>query len=121
MQDFGTLVAIGEVSGENVTLPGIPIPGSVSIRRYGADLLLGYDSGDIMPFGGLGFAQLDITTPGPSMSSNGFAITGGVAYRATDNILLDARVRHTRYSDFMGLSGLDADATTFLFGVSWHN
>ncbi|WP_417599089.1 outer membrane protein [Pararhodobacter oceanensis] len=116
MHDFGQWVAIGEVSAENTTIPGFPLPAGFNIRRYSIDAMLGYDAGNIMPFVGIGAAQGRLTTPGPSITGSGPSLSVGLAYRPTEHVMLDARVRYTRYSPF----GVRLDNTTFTLGISWH-
>ncbi|MCP5038947.1 MAG: porin family protein [Rhodobacteraceae bacterium] len=122
MHDFGNLVAIGEISGDRLDLTDITMPSDHEIQRVGADVMLGYDGGKVMPFAGIGYANLtfSVTGVGFSESTDGFAVTAGVAYKATDNLMLDARVRHTTYSDMFGIPDVTLAATAFMFGLSWH-
>lgn len=83
LYDMGDYVVGGEGSFDYVFSPST---GYIA----GADAILGYDGGDVMPF---------VTVGASYVSPGRFGVSGGagLAVKATDNLLLTARYRYSYF------------------------
>lgn len=82
LYDSGDFVVGGEVSYNYVMSP-------VTDHLFGADLILGYDGGSVMPHVTVGGSYL----VGPSVF--GYSAGAGLSFKASDNVIITGRYRYT--------------------------
>jgi opacity protein-like surface antigen len=82
LYDSGDFVVGGEVSYNYVMSPATD-------HLFGADMILGYDAGNVMPHVTFGGSYLS----GPALT--GWSAGAGLSIKATDNVIVTGRYRYT--------------------------
>lgn len=120
--DLGNFVVGGEIDymiGEGTLTQS---PTSVDfdfdhVIRVGAEA--GFDAGNALIYGTVGFAHLEVTAGTATDSSNGYFFGAGVDYRLTDNIIVGAEVLQHDFSDFEVNPGTEFDLLTLGLNVAF--
>ena len=116
LQDFGSLVAGGEIDLETSNIAadasGVEVD---SLAR--AKLRLGYDAGAFLPYAAAGIARAE-TSGALEAEDTGGLFGAGVEYRLTNDVRIGGEVLRHRFGDFGG-TGKDLEATTASARVSF--
>lgn len=119
--DLGNVVIGAEVdylqgNGEMTFSSGIFAPGTFdveynSLLRAGVEV--GYDLGDVLAYGTVGFATLDLAVGGSSaIDGDGMFYGLGVDYRMNDRFVVGAEILQHDFPDFGDAAGNDYDFMT---------
>lgn len=123
MYDMGRFVLGGEIDYDVVNFDDATVEFDGVTETITADddgtiarvkLRAGYNAGRVLPYATVGLARFEVD----SDDTNGTFFGGGVAFKATDNILLGGEVLRHQFDDSFD-TGIDVEVTTLSLRASY--